>query len=83
MQRLTFLALAYAVTEAVMITKKGGRNRHRDEAEPAEPFNGLALGDTTIEDAFAAADLDGDDNLDCAEMYGVWADYSTDGRTTR
>merc|ERR1712046_101903 len=71
MQRITFLALACAASQAALLSRGGGG---RNNAEAA-PFDGLNLGETAIADAFAEADLNADGNLDCAEVVALWVDY--------
>merc|ERR1711920_1147775 len=38
---------------------------------------------TSVADAFATADENADGNLSPTELFGIWTDYSDDGRTTR
>merc|ERR1712179_644104 len=66
-----FLALACAASQAALLSRGGG-GRDNDRAAP---FDGLNLGETTIADAFAEADLNADGNLDCAEALALWVDY--------
>ena len=75
MQRLTFLALACAASQAALLSRgRGGRGGNGDGAAAA-PFDGLELGDTSLAAAFAEADLNADGNLDRAEVVALWVDY--------
>merc|ERR1712226_745866 len=71
MQRITYLALACAASQATLLSReRGGRDN-----DGTAPFDGLNLGETAIADAFTEADLNADGNLDCAEVVALWVDY--------